>query len=158
MVDRKGGQIPRRGARNWSALSGLIVTLLVGTFTRKREKPLPFWFVGFVSWGCWLVILFFMLALTPHAGDLIEVVPSPIPSSKPMASADLPLAANGHTYFTFKRHIKSTPRFQGVRFFYQYPHGLPLFYCPSIRSNPTLQLIRLCGSQTRAPRKEVQTN
>jgi len=55
--------------------AGLIVTLLVGTFTRKSAKPWPWWILSLTSLGCWLVILFSMLLLTPHAGDLMTVTP-----------------------------------------------------------------------------------
>jgi hypothetical protein len=38
-------------------------------------KPWPWWIFGLASLGCWLVILFIMLLLTPHAGDLMQVKP-----------------------------------------------------------------------------------
>ncbi|MGA2246071.1 MAG: hypothetical protein ABSH48_13810 [Verrucomicrobiota bacterium] len=55
--------------------AGLIVTLFIGTFTRRSAKPWPLWILGFASLSCWLAILFIMLALTPHAGDLVRVNP-----------------------------------------------------------------------------------
>jgi len=55
--------------------AGLIVTFLIGTFTRRSVKPWPFWILGSASLGCWLAILFVMLLLTPHAGDLVTVKP-----------------------------------------------------------------------------------
>jgi hypothetical protein len=57
------------------AAAGLIVTLLVGTFTRTSAKAWPWWILGLASLGCWLVILFMMLLLIPHAGDLMDVKP-----------------------------------------------------------------------------------
>jgi hypothetical protein len=38
-------------------------------------KPWPWFVVGLASIGCWLVIFFTMLWLTPHAGDLMQVKP-----------------------------------------------------------------------------------
>jgi hypothetical protein len=54
---------------------GLIVTLAVGTFAWKSAKPWPWWIVGLASLGCWLVIFFITVSLTPHAGDLMRVGP-----------------------------------------------------------------------------------
>lgn len=56
-------------------IAGLIVTLLVGTFTRKSAEPWPWWILGLASLGCWLVILFIMLVLVPDSGDLMMVKP-----------------------------------------------------------------------------------
>jgi hypothetical protein len=63
------------GALEVGSVVGLIVTLLVGTLLRLGRKSWPWWFFGFVSTGCWLLIFFLMLLLTPHAGDLMKVEP-----------------------------------------------------------------------------------
>jgi hypothetical protein len=52
---------------------GLFVALLLGTLTRKSRQP--WWILGLSSLGCWLAIVFVMLLLTPHAGDLVIVKP-----------------------------------------------------------------------------------
>ena len=64
-----------------------VVVLLVGGFARtdcdfvdwdvysEERRSLAILILGFASLGCWLAILFIMLALTPHAGDLMQVNP-----------------------------------------------------------------------------------
>ena len=40
----------------------LVITgVLIGTFSRKSEKPWPWWKVGLSSLGCWLAVLYLML-------------------------------------------------------------------------------------------------
>jgi len=63
------------GSLEVGSVVGLIVTLLVGTLLRLGRKSWPWWFFGFVSVGCWLVILFITMLLTPNSGDLMTVKP-----------------------------------------------------------------------------------
>ena len=63
------------GALEIGSVVGLIVTLLVGTLLRIGGKSWPWWFFGFVSVGCWLVLFFIAMLLSPHSGDLMQVKP-----------------------------------------------------------------------------------
>ena len=63
------------GSLEVGSVVGLIVTLLVGTLLWIGRKSWPWWFVGFVTMGCWLVILLIGMRLMPHSGDLMRVSP-----------------------------------------------------------------------------------
>jgi hypothetical protein len=63
------------GALEIGSVVGLIVTLLIGTLLWIGRKSWPWWFVGFVTMGCWLVILLIGMMLMPHSGDLMRVAP-----------------------------------------------------------------------------------
>src|SRR5947207_2680989 len=44
-------------------VASIVSTLLVGTFSRRGEKPWPWLTTGFASLGCWLAVAYAMLLL-----------------------------------------------------------------------------------------------
>lgn len=66
MFQRYGSDWNNRHAMLVLAILGfaLVLTgLLVGTFSRRSEKPWPWWKVGVASLGCWLAVLGLMLLI-----------------------------------------------------------------------------------------------
>jgi hypothetical protein len=45
-------------------VASIVSTLLVGTFSRRGEKPWPWLTTGFASLGCWLAVAYAMLLLS----------------------------------------------------------------------------------------------
>jgi hypothetical protein len=46
----------------------LITSVLIGTFSRRAEKPWSWWKLGISSLGCWLAVLYLMLLIQERFG------------------------------------------------------------------------------------------
>ena len=44
-------------------VAGAVSTLLVGTFSRRSDKPWPWVTTGFAALGCWIAVAYAMLLL-----------------------------------------------------------------------------------------------
>jgi len=64
MFQKYGGDWTSRNAALMLSILGftlMITTFLVGTFSRRSEKPWPWLKVGVITFGCWLAVGCLML-------------------------------------------------------------------------------------------------